>query len=214
MKIQDFNPISPYAISKLFAYLITKNYREAYGIFACNGILFNHESKRRGGTFVTRKITSGVADIIVGKDKYLVIGNLNAKRDWGHAKDYVEMQWKMLQQRKPDDYVIATGKQTSVREFINKCFNYCGVKLSWQGKGLFEVAKILKINTTYKNNLKKGDIVVKVDKRYCRPSELNNLNGNSFKAIKKLNWQPNIKLDDLIKEMMESDLEESLLDAK
>ena len=189
-----FYPRSPYGVSKLYAYWITVNYREAYGIFACNGILFNHESPVRGETFVTRKITRGLARIKLGIQKNLYLGNLNALRDWGHARDYVNAQWLMLQQEKPDDFVIATGKQFSVRDFINETSNNLGMKIDWTGKDLKEVGSI------------KGKEVIKVDPRYFRPTEVENLLGDASKAKEKLKWKPKISFKELVKEMTEEDL--------
>ena len=189
-----FYPRSPYGVSKLYAYWITVNYREAYGIFACNGILFNHESPVRGETFVTRKITRGLARIKLGIQKNLYLGNLNALRDWGHARDYVNAQWLMLQQKKPDDFVIATGKQFSVRDFINETSNNLGMKIDWTGKDLNEVGSI------------KGKEVIKVDPRYFRPTEVENLLGDASKAKEKLKWKPKISFKELVKEMTEEDL--------
>ncbi len=200
-----FMPKSPYGVSKLYAHWITKIYRESYGIFACNGILFNHESERRGETFVTRKITKGLAEIIYGKRKTLFVGNLNSKRDWGYAEDYVKMQWKMLQQNKADDYVIASGKQMSVRDFVNKCCKYLGISIEWKNKGLNEYAEV----KTFKNKkfkIKKGDKIIKVSKRYFRPNDVNNLLGNPSKAIKKLKWKPIVSIDQMIKKMLDSDI--------
>ena len=201
-----FYPKSPYASSKLFAYWITKNYRESYKMFASNGILFNHESPRRGETFVTRKITIGISRIINGLDKCLYLGNIYALRDWGHARDYVEMCWKVLQYKKSDDFIIATEKQYSVKFFVEKCFQYLGIKISWIGKGLNEKAIIKKFDTKKFPNLKEKMIVVRIDKKYFRPNEVDNLVGNSTKAKKVLNWKPKTTIYDLISEMMESDL--------
>ena len=189
-----FYPRSPYAVAKLYAYWICVNYREAYNIFACNGILFNHESPRRGETFVTRKITRGLANIALGLDDCLYLGNLSSLRDWGHAKDYVKMQWLMLQQENPKDYVIATGKQHSVREFINKTASLLDMNVVWKGKGLSEVGLI--------NN----NVVIKVDRRYFRPTEVDSLLGDASKAKEKLNWQPKINFDELVSEMVNEDL--------
>tara|TARA_B100001027_G_scaffold216877_1_gene194797 strand:+ start:3496 stop:4563 length:1068 start_codon:yes stop_codon:yes gene_type:complete len=200
-----FNPQSPYGVAKLYSYWICKNYRDAYGMFICNGILFNHESKRRGETFITRKITQGIAAICKNKKKSIYVGNLDALRDWGHAKDYVNMQWLMLQQKKPEDYVIATGKQCSVREFIERCFEYIGVKLKWSGKGDKEIATIISSKKSIKN-LKIGSIVVRVDKRYYRPLEVSNLLGDASKAKKELGWKPKITIDKMIKEMIDHDI--------
>ncbi len=192
-----FYPRSPYAVAKLFAYWICVNYREAYGIFACNGILFNHESPNRGETFVSRKITRAIARIKVGLQEKLYMGNLDAKRDWGHAKDYVYMQWLMLQQDKPDDFVIATGVQYSVRQCIELAAENVGLKIKWQGSGLDE--KGMDADT--------GKVIVEVDPRYFRPTEVDTLLGDPSKAKKKLGWQPKISFEEMIAEMVQSDLE-------
>ena len=189
-----FYPRSPYGVAKLYAYWITVNYREAYGIFACNGILFNHESPFRGETFVTRKITQALARIKYGLQKKLYLGNLNALRDWGHAKDFVEAQWLMLQQDKPEDFVIATGKQHSVRDFINIASKNLEMKIDWRGKGLDEVG------------LFEGNEIIKVDSRYFRPTEVETLLGDASKAKEKLNWNPKISFEQLVKEMVDEDL--------
>lgn len=194
----EFNPKSPYGASKLFAHHITKIYRESYNIYACNGILFNHESPRRGETFVTRKITRFLTRWVFGLEKILYLGNVYAIRDWGHAEDYVEMQWKIMQQDKPDDYVISTGSICSVKEFLNKCCNILNIKIYWSGKKLNEYAY------TIKN--KKKIIIVKIDKNYFRPLEVDFLRGNSSKAFKKLKFKPKHNLISLIKEMLENDL--------
>ena len=186
----------------MYAYWICVNYREAYGIYACNGILFNHESPLRGETFVTRKITRGLARIKVGLQKQLFLGNLGAKRDWGHARDYVEMQWLMLQQEKPQDYVIATGHQYSVREFVQRCAKLLDLDLTWQGSGLDEKALD-----------KGGNIVVAVDPRYFRPTEVETLLGDPGKAQRELGWTPRTCFDELVKEMVESDLNTAQRDA-
>ena len=201
-----FYPKSPYASSKLFAYWITKNYRESYNMFASNGILFNHESPRRGETFVTRKITIGISRIINGLDKCLYLGNLYALRDWGHAKDYVEMCWKVLQHKKSDDFIIATEKQYSVKFFAEKCFQYLGIKINWVGKGDNERAIIKKFDKKKFPNLRERMIVIRIDKKYFRPNEVDNLVGNSSKAKKILNWKPKTSIYELIAEMMENDL--------
>ncbi len=202
-----FYPKSPYATSKLFAYWITKNYRESYGIFASNGILFNHESPRRGETFVTRKITIGISRIIHGLEKCLYLGNIYSLRDWGHAKEYVEMCWKVLQYKKPDDFVIATEKQYTVKFFINQCFRHLGIKIKWINKGLREYAKITEFNKKKFPKLKKEMIVIRISKKYFRPNEVENLVGNANKAKRLLRWKPKINVNQLIKEMIESDLE-------
>ncbi len=201
-----FYPKSPYATSKLFAYWITKNYRESYKIFASNGILFNHESPRRGETFVTRKITIALSKIVNGLEDCLFLGNLYALRDWGHAKDYVEMCWKVLQHKKSDDFIIATEKQYSVKFFVEKCLKYLGIQIIWQGKGLKEKAIIKNFDKHKYPKLKKGNAIVRVDKKYFRPNEVDNLIGNSLKAKKFLNWKPKTSILKLIEEMMEHDL--------
>jgi len=193
-------PKSPYGVSKLYSYYITKVYREAYGFYACNGILFNHESPRRGETFVTRKITMFFAKKIHGSKEILYLGNLNAKRDWGHAKDYTEMQWKILQQKEPEDFVIATGKTTSVRDFINECCKFLDLKILWTGKGLNEKAYLIKGN--------RKELIIKIDKKYFRPLEIDYLKGNPKKAFKKLNYKLKHNLKDLVKDMMLSDINE------
>ena len=203
-KINSFNenslmvPKSPYGVSKLYSYWITKIYRQAYGFYACNGILFNHESPRRGETFVTRKITMFFAKKICGSKELLYIGNLDAKRDWGHAKDYVEIQWKILQQKKPDDYVIATGKAISVRDFINECCKYLKLKIKWEGKGLNEKAYLI--------NKGKKNLIIKVDKKYYRPLEIDYLKGNPKKALKKLKYKLKYDIKHLVKEMLDADI--------
>tara|TARA_B100000925_G_scaffold287532_1_gene266969 strand:- start:494 stop:1594 length:1101 start_codon:yes stop_codon:yes gene_type:complete len=204
-----FYPRSPYGVAKLYSYWITINYREAYGIYACNGILFNHESPRRGETFVTRKITRAIANIFTGQEKCLYLGNINSLRDWGHAKDYVEMQWLMLQQKEPEDFVIATGNQISVRDFVKLSFEAIGVKIGFKGAGLDEVGYVIEINTLEKSSLKIGDIILKIDKKYYRPAEVDTLLGNPEKASKKLGWKPSITVDELAKEMTLSDLKRS-----
>ena len=205
-ELTSFNPRSPYGISKLFALWICNNYREAYGMFICNGILFNHESKRRGETFVTRKITRGLSNIALGKEKCLYMGNLDAKRDWGHAKDYVEMQWLMLQEKKPDDYVIATGAQSTVKIFIEKCCHYLGLKIKWTGKGISERGIVQKLDKNKTPGIRLNQTIIRVDKKYYRPSEVHDLLGDPSKAIKKLGWKPKINLNNLIAEMIDSDL--------
>jgi GDPmannose 4,6-dehydratase len=194
----EFNPKSPYGASKLFAHHMVKIYRQSYKIFASNGILFNHESPRRGETFVTRKITRFLSRWVCKLEKVLYLGNIYAVRDWGHAKDYVEMQWRILQQKKADDYVIATGTICSVKEFVNKCCEYLGIKIHWAGKGLNEYA--------YTINDKKKIIFIKIDKLYFRPLEVDFLKGDSKKAFKKLKFKPKHSLDSLIKEMINNDL--------
>jgi len=198
-----FYPRSPYGVSKVFAYWMTINYRESYDIFACNGILFNHESPRRGETFVTKKITQGLTKIKLGLQKKLILGNIYAKRDWGHAKDYVEAQWLILQQKKPDDFVIATGKQYSVKYFVNLVAKELKMKLIWRGKGIHEKA--------YDQN---NNIVIECDKKYFRPSEVQTLLGNASKAKKLLKWKPRITVKDLVKEMVNEDYKKFLNDKK
>ena len=195
-----FYPRSPYAVAKLYAYWITVNYREAYGIYACNGILFNHESPIRGETFVTRKITRALAKIKLGLQECLYLGNLDAMRDWGHAKDYVEMQWLMLQQDQPEDYVIATGIQYSVRDFVTIAAKDLDLDIQWIDEGLNERGVIKEIDGTIKT-------IVKVDPRYFRPTEVETLLGDASKARKKLGWQPKISFDELVKEMTQADLQ-------
>ncbi|KAA0257623.1 GDP-mannose 4,6-dehydratase [Deferribacter autotrophicus] len=221
-----FYPRSPYGVAKLYAYWITVNYREAYGMFACNGILFNHESPIRGETFVTRKITRGATRILLGLDKKLYLGNLNAKRDWGHAKDYVEGMWLILQQDEPDDYVLATGKTTEVREFVRMAFAELGLEIEFKGKGINEKGSIVNVEFEILNsklervnadkniiqNLKSkiqnliGKVVVEVDPRYFRPAEVDILIGDATKAREKLGWKPKHSVEDLVKEMVTSDL--------
>lgn len=204
-----FHPRSPYAVAKLYAYWITVNYREAYGIYACNGILFNHESPRRGETFVTRKITRGLANIAQGLEKCLYMGNIDALRDWGHARDYVRMQWMMLQQQQPQDFVIATGKQISVREFIKLCATEIGIELEFSGKGLDEVAKVVSIIGDKAPALSVGDIILRIDPRYFRPAEVETLLGDATKAKLELGWEPEISLQQMCKDMIDEDLKEA-----
>jgi GDPmannose 4,6-dehydratase len=201
-----FYPRSPYGVAKLYAYWITVNYREAYGMYACNGILFNHESERRGETFVTRKITRGMANIAQGLEDCLFMGNMDALRDWGHAKDYVRMQWMMLQQDKPQDFVIATGVQYSVRDFVVRTAKELGVTLAFEGEGVKEVGKVVAIEGTDAPALKVGQVVVQVDTRYFRPAEVETLLGDPSKAKQELGWVPEITLDQMIKEMVANDL--------
>lgn len=199
-----FYPRSPYAVAKLYAYWITVNYREAYGMYACNGILFNHESPIRGETFVTRKITRAMARIFLGLQDCLYLGNLDAKRDWGHARDYVEMQWLMLQQEQPEDYVIATGLQYSVREFVDAAAAELGVGIDWQGQGVHEEGRVR--STSGDTPLKPGQVIVRVDPRYFRPTEVETLLGDPSKAKSKLGWTPRTSFPDLVAEMMREDL--------
>lgn len=201
-----FYPRSPYAVAKLYAYWITVNYREAYGMYACNGILFNHESPRRGETFVTRKITRGMANIAQGLEDCLYMGNMDALRDWGHAKDYVRMQWMMLQQDKPQDFVIATGVQYSVRDFIIWAATALGITLEFEGRGVNEVAKVIAISSDNAPALKVGQLIVKVDPRYFRPTEVETLLGDPSKANKMLGWIPKITAQEMCEEMVEYDL--------
>ena len=201
-----FYPRSPYAVAKLYSYWITKNYRESYGIFACNGILFNHESPRRGETFVTRKITRGLTNIALGLQDCIHLGNLNALRDWGHAKDYVEMQWLMLQQDDPEDFVIATGVQFSIKDFINFSSARLGIKLNFIGEGEAEYAEVIEVNNSISPSINIGDIIVKVDPRYFRPAEVETLLGDASYAEKKLGWKSKIPLLDLCHEMIDEDL--------
>lgn len=201
-----FYPRSPYAVAKLYAYWITVNYREAYGLYACNGILFNHESPRRGETFVTRKITRGLAAIACQLEQCLYLGNLDAKRDWGHAKDYIEMQWLMLQQSQAEDFVIATGLQASVREFVISAASELGIVLDFVGEGLEEVGVVKQTSGHLASHLKPGQIIVRVNEKYFRPSEVETLLGDASKAKTKLNWQANYSLESLAKEMIREDL--------
>ena len=197
-----FYPRSPYAVAKLYGYWIVVNYRESYGMYACNGILFNHESPMRGETFVTRKITRGLARIKVGLQKELFLGNLDAKRDWGHARDYIEMQWLMLQQEAAKDYVIATGEQYSVRDFVKRCAELLELELTWGGEGVEEKA----ID-------KAGNVVIGVDPRYFRPAEVETLLGDARKARRELGWTPRTSFDELVREMVEADLKSAERDA-
>ena len=204
-----FHPRSPYGVAKMYGHWITKNYREAYNIFASNGILFNHESPRRGETFVTRKITRAFASILLGSKLPLFLGNLSAKRDWGHAKDYVEAQWLILQHSDPDDFVIATGVQRSVRDFVNSVAKYIGMTIKWTGKGVDEIGLVKNVSgksETLNNWI--GKPIVKVDKRYFRPAEVETLLGDASKAKKILGWQPKISFDQLVSEMVESDIKD------
>jgi GDPmannose 4,6-dehydratase len=204
-----FYPRSPYAVAKMYAYWIVVNYREAYGMYACNGILFNHESPRRGETFVTRKITRGLANIAQGLEQCLYMGNLDALRDWGHAKDYVRMQWMMLQQPQADDFVIATGVQYSVRQFIQWSAEELGVSLKFEGKGVDETATVAAIKGDKAPGLKVGDVVVKIDPRYFRPTEVETLLGDPSKAKAKLGWTPEITVQQMCAEMVATDLAEA-----
>lgn len=204
-----FHPRSPYAVAKMYAYWIVVNYRESYGMYACNGILFNHESPRRGETFVTRKITRAISNISQGLEKCLYLGNMDALRDWGHAKDYVRMQWMMLQQENPDDFVIATGKQISVREFVSLSAKEVGVELEFTGVGLDEVATVKSITGDNAQALTVGDIVVRVDPRYFRPAEVETLLGDPSKAKNILGWVPQITVEEMCAEMVANDLDKA-----
>ncbi|WP_415893541.1 GDP-mannose 4,6-dehydratase [Neptuniibacter sp. PT8_73] len=202
-----FYPRSPYAAAKLYAYWITVNYRESYGMYACNGILFNHESPRRGETFVTRKITRAIANIAQGVDKCLYLGNMDALRDWGHAKDYVRMQWMMLQQDQPDDFVIATGKQISVREFVRMTAKEVGIELDFVSEGVDEYAVVTKVTGDDAPAVREGDIIVRVDPKYFRPAEVETLLGDPTKAKEKLGWEPVITVEEMCAEMVQHDLD-------
>ena len=204
-----FYPRSPYAVAKMYAYWITVNYRESYGMYACNGILFNHESPRRGETFVTRKITRALANISQGLEKCLYLGNMDALRDWGHAKDYVRMQWMMLQQETAEDFVIATGKQISVREFVRLSAKELGITLRFEGEGVEEVAIIDAIEGDNAKALEVGDIVVRVDPKYFRPAEVETLLGDPANAKNKLGWTPEITVEEMCAEMVQSDLQKA-----
>jgi GDPmannose 4,6-dehydratase len=220
-----FHPRSPYAVAKLYAYWIVVNYREAYNMYACNGILFNHESPLRGETFVTRKITRALTRIALGIKDRLYLGNLDAKRDWGHAKDYVRMQWLMLQQEIPDDYVIATGTLHSVRQFVENAAAHLGITLAWEGEGINEKGIVAEMDAAWRPSetagnfqvqgpgLKPGDVIVAVDPMYFRPSEVETLLGDASKARKKLGWEPEIGFEDMVREMVCHDLEEAKRDA-
>jgi GDPmannose 4,6-dehydratase len=201
-----FYPRSPYAVAKLYAYWITVNYREAYGMYACNGILFNHESPTRGETFVTRKITRALARIKLGLQDCLYLGNLDSRRDWGHARDFVEAQWLVLQQDRPEDYVIATGEQYSVRDFVDAAARELGIHIEWRGKGTKETGVIGKIESNVKCAPKKNTTIVRVDPRYFRPTEVDSLLGDATKARRKLGWKPKIRFKELVAEMVREDL--------
>ena len=204
-----FYPRSPYAVSKLFSYWTVVNYREAYGIFACNGILFNHESPRRGETFVTRKITMALANIAQGLQDCLYLGNLGAKRDWGHARDYVRMQWMMLQQETPEDFVIASGEQYSVRDFITMAARKIGIEIEFSGNGLNEVGVVKSVASDFSDFVEIGETIVRVNPRYFRPTEVEELLGDASKAKIKLGWKPEISLEELCEEMVNFDLDEA-----
>ena len=208
-----FYPRSPYAVAKMYSYWITVNYREAYGLYACNGILFNHESPRRGETFVTRKITRGLCHIAQGLERCLYMGNINTLRDWGHARDYIRMQWMMLQQEAAEDYVIATGKQYSVRDFICWAASDLGLKLEFVGDGVEEVGRVVAITGDKAPALRVGDTIIRIDPRYFRPAEVETLLGDSEKAHRKLGWEPEITARAMCAEMVEHDLKEAQRDA-
>ena len=204
----SFYPRSPYAAAKVYAYWMTVNYREGYNLFACNGILFNHESPRRGETFVTRKVTRAIANILAGKQNKLYLGNLDAKRDWGFTPEYVECQWLILQQNKPDDYVIGTGKSHSVREFVECAFSYAGIEIEWQGKGVNEKGLVRSLASTASSSaLNTGDVIVEIDPHYFRPTEVDFLLADASKAREKLGWKPRITFKELVKIMIDADTE-------
>jgi len=204
-----FHPRSPYAVAKMYAFWIAVNYRESYGIYACNGILFNHESPRRGETFVTRKITRAIANVSQGLEKCLYLGNMDALRDWGHAKDYVRMQWMMLQQETAEDFVIATGKQISVRDFVKMSAREAGIELEFSGEGVDEIATVTQVNSEIASAVNVGDVIVRVDPRYFRPAEVETLLGDPTKAKEKLGWTPEITVEEMCAEMVASDLEQA-----
>jgi len=204
-----FYPRSPYAAAKLYAYWITVNYREAYGMYACNGILFNHESPRRGETFVTRKITRGLSNIAQGLEQCLYLGNMDALRDWGHAHDYVRMQWLMLQQDQPEDFVIATGKQISVRDFVRMSAGELGVTLRFEGEGVDEKGIVESVSGDSAPSVKTGDVIVAVDSRYFRPTEVETLLGDPTRARERLGWVPEISIDEMVREMVAYDLDQA-----
>ncbi|QCJ71837.1 GDP-mannose 4,6-dehydratase [Providencia heimbachae] len=204
-----FHPRSPYAVAKMYAYWITVNYRESYGMYACNGTLFNHESPRRGETFVTRKITRTIANISHGLEQCLQLGNMDALRDWGHAKDYVRMQWMMLQQDHADDFVIATGKQISVREFVRMSAEEAGIELAFSGTGVDEIATVISVNKALAPNVNVGDIIVRVSPKFFRPAEVETLLGDPSKAKEKLGWVPEITVEEMCAEMVASDIEKA-----
>ena len=208
-----FYPRSPYGVAKLYAHWITINYREAYGLYACNGILFNHESPLRGETFVTRKITRALARIRLGMQQCLHLGNLEARRDWGHARDYVEAQWLMLQQERPDDYVIATGQSRSVREFVDVATARLGIRLAWEGQGAEQVGRVESCSLDAAPPLERGKVIVRIDPRYLRPSEVDALVGDASKARSKLGWSPRIGFEQLVQEMIDADFEAAQRDS-
>ena len=201
-----FYPRSPYAAAKVYAFWMTVNYREAYNLFACNGILFNHESPRRGETFVTRKITRALAHILAGKQKKLYLGNLNARRDWGFAPEYVEAMWLMLQQDEPDDYVIGTGESHSVREFVERAFSYAGIEIEWRGNGIEEKGIVKSVSEKWDRILKPGQVIIEIDPKYFRPTEVEHLQADISKARKKLGWEPRTSFEELVKIMVDYDM--------
>ncbi len=205
-ELTPFEPQSPYAIAKLYSYWLVKNYREAYNMYACNGILFNHESPRRGETFVTRKVTRALAHILSGKQKTLYLGNLDAKRDWGFAAEYVQMMWLMLQQDTPDDYTVGTGDTHTVRQFVNDSFSYAGVELEWQGEGAHESARVKSLDSQFDGVLKTGDTVVQILPKYFRPTEVDWLQADISKAKRQLNWEPKVGYHDLLRIMVDYDM--------
>ena len=209
-----FYPRSPYAVAKLYSYWITVNYRESYNLFACNGILFNHESPRRGETFVTRKITRGLVNIALGIEECLFLGNIDSKRDWGHAKDYVRMQWMMLQLDDPQDFVIATGKHYSVREFIHLSAKALGLTLEFKGEGVNEIGIVKEINGDKAPNISIGQIIIRIDERYFRPAEVDTLLGDSTKAKNLLGWEPKISIQEMCAEMVDADYSNALKSIK
>lgn len=201
-----FCPRSPYAAAKVYAYWMVVNYREGYKMFACNGILFNHESPRRGETFVTRKITRAIANILKGKQRKLYLGNINAKRDWGFAPEYVEMMWLMLQQDEPDDYAVGTGESRSVKDFLEKVFNYVGIEIEWRGEGIDRKGIIRSLSSALNPALKAGDVIIEIDPKYFRPTEVDFLQADISKARKKLGWAPRTTFDELVKIMVDYDM--------
>jgi GDPmannose 4,6-dehydratase len=205
-ELTPFQPRSPYAISKVYSYWMAVNYREAYNIFASNGILFNHESPRRGEIFVTRKITRAIANLLAGKEDKFYLGNIDAKRDWGFAPEYVKLMWLILQQEKPDDYVIGTGTTHSVRDFLEHAFRYVGIEIDWKGKGTTEKARLRSFNSSHPGRLKSGQIVVEIDPKYYRPTEVDHLHADTRKARKQLGWKAQVSFSDLVKVMMDYDM--------
>lgn len=202
-----FSPRSPYAIAKVYSYWMAKNYREAYGLFVCNGVLFNHESHRRGETFVTRKITRGLAHILAGKQKKIFLGNLDAKRDWGYAPEFVQAMWLMLQQDSPDDYVIGTGESHSVREFIESAFSYAGIEIEWKGDGVNEKGIVQSLSNGFSSAFSIGDTLIEIDPRYFRPTEVCLLQADAAKAAQRLGWRPKVTFKELVKIMVDCDME-------